>query len=174
MSTDFFIRFLIPCSCRIPVSASPPLSLLLVRLLPMMEETGNSSMEEYLCYSALHIDPSEASQVVDTLINKSYTNEGLDMALNYLDQTLNLSRMFEFPQVTLDVTDERTETIHTSDSLAILLIMILLFLTIMTVWAFKAFRFRIFHETGLALLYGMLRTLYIISFISYTCTCTAR
>ena len=122
-----------------------------------MEDAGNSSMEESLCYSALHIDPNEAAEVGEILKNISSTSEGIDlgMVLNYMmNQTLNLSRAFEFPKVNLDVSDERAETIHTCDSLAILLILVLLFLTIMTVWAFKAFRFRIFHETGLALLYG--------------------
>ena len=121
-----------------------------------MEDAGNSSMEESLCYSALHIDPSEAAAIGEILINNSDISEGIDlgMVLNYMNQTLNLSRAFEFPKVSLDVSDERAETIHTCDSLAILLILVLLFLTIMTVWAFKAFRFRIFHETGLALIYG--------------------
>ena len=127
----------------------------------MMEDAGNSSMEESLCYSVLHIDQSEAAEIGKILTNtyggnNSDTSEGIDvgMVLNYMNQTLNLSRAFEFPEVTLDVSDERAETIHTCDSLAILLILVLLFLTIMTVWAFKAFRFRIFHETGLALIYG--------------------
>ncbi len=115
-------------------------------------------MEGALCYSVLHIDPIDAASVGEFLSNDNYTSSERtdpEMVLSYINQTLNLSKAFGFPEVTLDVTDERAETIHTCDSLAILLILLLLFLTIMTVWAFKAFRFRIFHETGLALLYGM-------------------
>lgn len=121
-----------------------------------MEDAGNSSMEDAVCYSALHIDPIDAAGVGEFLTNSNYTSDGIDpvVLLNYTNRTLGLSRAFGFPEVTLDVSDERAETIHTCDSLAILLILILLFLTIMTVWAFKAFRFRVFHETGLALIYG--------------------
>ena len=120
-----------------------------------MEDAANSSMEA--CYSTLHIDPIDASAIGEFLVNDSYTStERTDpeRLLSYINQTVNLTKAFSFPEVTLDVTDERAETIHTCDSIAILLILLLLFLTIMTVWAFKAFRFRVFHETGLALLYG--------------------
>ena len=115
----------------------------------------NSTSAEPVCYSALHIEPSDARGVGYNLINFSYVADNISMALeNGLGDSSNLSVAYDFPEVKLDVSDEQTETIHSDDSLAILLVMILLFLTIMTVWAFKAWRLRIFHETGLALLYG--------------------
>ena len=56
--------------------------------------------------------------------------------------------------VEFSTSDERGEEVHTIDSLSLLLICCLLGATVITIWIFKAKRLRIFHETGLSLIYG--------------------
>ena len=64
------------------------------------------------------------------------------------------SSVYTLPNIELDISDTRSEKIHTFDSAALLLIMALLFLAVITIWVFKAKRLRVFHETGLSLIYG--------------------
>ena len=74
------------------------------------------------------------------------------------------SSVYSLPNIELDISDTRSEKIHTYDSAALLLIMALLFLAVITIWVFKARRLRVFHETGLSLIYG--------TFIAPVDTCT--
>jgi sodium/hydrogen exchanger-like protein 6/7 len=52
--------------------------------------------------------------------------------------------------------DERIVNIHVSDSLNLLIFTLLLILVILTIWLFKHKRFPYIHETGLAIIYGMI------------------
>ena len=51
--------------------------------------------------------------------------------------------------------DEKREAAHRLDSLSLLLYCVLLSATVLTIWMFKHRRVRYLHETGLAIVYGL-------------------
>ena len=106
----------------------------------------------------LHIAPADLYNVSEQLRHFSLSLEDGDEDYSnvgsVLDNASNDSGLFTLPNIELDISDTRSEKIHTFDSAALLLIMALLFLTVITIWVFKAKRLRLFHETGLSLIYG--------------------
>ena len=50
--------------------------------------------------------------------------------------------------------DEYAEKLHLAQSVAVMISVSLLILTILTIWAFKKWRLRFIHETGMSIFYG--------------------
>ena len=105
----------------------------------------------------LHIAPCDVEEAADRLLDfaRAYTEgeepyDDIGSVVNFSNQ----SGLFTLSDVELDISDTRSEKIHTFDSAALLLIMALLFLAVITIWVFKARQLRVFHETGLSLIYG--------------------
>lgn len=63
--------------------------------------------------------------------------------------------------------DEKALNTHRLDNLNLLLYTFLLILTVVTIWMFKHRRLRFLHETGLAVIYGILFINKIILFNEY-------
>ena len=63
-------------------------------------------------------------------------------------------RRIFLPRPALAVTDEQGEMLHRQDGATLIIVMALLVLTIITIWVFRAWRIRVCHSTGLAMLYG--------------------
>ena len=109
------------------------------------------------CSPLLYIAPEDVQTAADSLSDFATSFRMGNVNYSGIESVLNNSSnssVYSLPSIELDISDSRSEKVHTFDSAALLLIMFLLFLTVITIWVFKAKRIRVFHETGLSLIYG--------------------
>uniref|UniRef100_A0A1X7TRM6 Sodium/hydrogen exchanger n=1 Tax=Amphimedon queenslandica TaxID=400682 RepID=A0A1X7TRM6_AMPQE len=111
-----------------------------------------SSHSEAQCYPLLHSNGSWEG----VCNNARATNYLVADYQDLLNNTGDGGAVFYLPNIELDASDQRTEHVHFQNSAGLLLVLILLSLTILTIWVFKVKRFRVMHETGLSILYGII------------------
>ena len=52
--------------------------------------------------------------------------------------------------------EERSESFHQEFGFALIIFLVLILLTILFLWVFKYYRIRLFHETGVAMIMGII------------------